>query len=71
MRIGSGGAGVNLFDEFDDPYRSDEVMETKPRDELLKLAQRIRMLDADVLALQEVENREYLERFVRALLPDM
>lgn len=70
VRIGTYNV-LNLFDEFDDPYRTDEVMETKPRDELLKLAGRIRMLDADVLALQEVENREYLERFVRALLPDM
>lgn len=70
VRIGTYNV-LNLFDEFDDPYRTDEVMETKPREELLKLAARIRMLDADVLALQEVENREYLERFVRALLPDM
>lgn len=70
VRIGTYNV-LNLFDEFDDPYRSDEVMEPKPRDELLKLAERIRQLDADVLALQEVENRDYLERFVRALLPDM
>ena len=70
VRVGTYNV-LNLFDEFDDPYRIDEVMETKPRDELLNLAQRIRMLDADVLALQEVENREYLQRFVRAMLPDM
>ncbi len=70
IRIGTYNV-LNLFDEFNDPYRSDEIMDTKPRDELLKIAQRIRQLDADVLALQEVENRDYLERFVRALLPDM
>ncbi len=70
VRVGTYNV-LNLFDEFNDPYRSDEVMDTKPRAELLKLAQRIRELDADVLALQEVENRDYLQRFVRALLPDM
>jgi endonuclease/exonuclease/phosphatase family metal-dependent hydrolase len=70
VRVGTYNV-LNLFDEFNDPYRSDDVMDTKPRDELLRVARRIRELDADVLALQEVENREYLQRFVRALLPDM
>ncbi len=70
VRVGTYNV-LNLFDEFNDPYRSDDVMDTKARNELLKLAQRIRELDADVLALQEVENRDYLQRFVRALLPDM
>jgi endonuclease/exonuclease/phosphatase family metal-dependent hydrolase len=62
---------LNFFDEFDDPYRADEVMEVKSRDALKKLAARIRDLDADVLCMQEVENRFILERFVNGMLPDM
>jgi endonuclease/exonuclease/phosphatase family metal-dependent hydrolase len=62
---------MNLFDAVDDPYHGDEGTPPKPRAELEKLAATIRRLDADVLALEEVENRFYLERFVRVLLPDM
>lgn len=62
---------LNLFDDHDDPYRDDEGTPAKPRAELERLAAAIRTVDADVIALQEVENRDYLERFVRALLPDM
>jgi len=62
---------LNLFDDQDDPYRHDEGTPPKPRAELELLARTIRRLDADVLALEEVENRGYLEWFVRALLPDM
>lgn len=70
IRIGSYNV-LNFFDEFDDPYRADEVMEVKPREALRRVAERIRKLDADVLCLQEVENRFFLERFVQAFLPDM
>ncbi len=62
---------LNLFDEHDDPYREDEGTPPKPREQLEKLAATIRTLNADVLALEEIENRGYLEHFVRALLPDM
>jgi len=62
---------LNLFDDYDDPYHPDEGTDPKPREALEKLAQTIRKADADVLALEEVENRDYLERFVRAMLPDM
>jgi len=62
---------LNLFDEVDDPYTSDEGTPAKPKDQLQPLAATIRQLDADVLALEEVENRGYLERFVTAMLGDM
>ena len=62
---------LNLFDDDDDPYHRDEGTRPKPKTELEKLAETIRKVDADILAMQEVENRGYLEHFVRAMLPDM
>lgn len=62
---------LNLFDAEDDPYHADESTRPKPRRELEKLAQSMVSLNADVIALQEVESRGYLERFVEVFLPDM
>lgn len=62
---------LNLFDEVDDPYHADEGTRTKPREELENLAATIRKVNADVIALQEVENRGYLERFNKVFLSDM
>jgi endonuclease/exonuclease/phosphatase family metal-dependent hydrolase len=62
---------LNMFDEYDDPYRMDESTPAKAKEDLQKLAATIRSLDADVLALEEVENRGILERFVGAFLSDM
>jgi len=62
---------LNLFDDKDCPYHNDEGTSPKPRHELERLAATIKQLDADVLALQEVENRFYLERFNTAMLADM
>ncbi len=62
---------LNFFDEYDDPFHSDEGTPAKPKDQLEHVAARIRAADADVLALEEVENRFYVERFVAAMLPDM
>ncbi|MDG2380389.1 MAG: endonuclease/exonuclease/phosphatase family protein [Pirellulaceae bacterium] len=59
---------LNLFDDRDDPYRSDESTAAKPRAQLAKAAARIRAMNADVLALQEVESRGYLQRFVDVFL---
>jgi endonuclease/exonuclease/phosphatase family metal-dependent hydrolase len=62
---------LNLFDAEDDPYRDDEGTPVKPRAEIEKVADTIRKLNADVVALQEVENRSYLERVVQVFLRDM
>lgn len=62
---------LNLFDEHDDPYKEDEGTPAKPRAEMERLAESIRNLNADVIALEEVENRFYLERFVNVFLPEM
>jgi endonuclease/exonuclease/phosphatase family metal-dependent hydrolase len=62
---------LNLFDDVDDPYREDETTPAKPREELEALAQSIESLGADVIALEEVENRDYLERFVDVFLPHL
>lgn len=62
---------LNLFDEHDDPYREDEGTPTKPRAEMERLAESIRALNADVIAVEEVENRDYLQRFVDVFLPEM
>lgn len=62
---------LNLFDDQDDPYHNDESTPPKPREQLEQVAATIRRLDADVLALQEVENRGYLQRFIDTMLPDL
>lgn len=61
----------NLFDGFDDPYTRDESTPEKPRAELERLAETIRDVNADVLALQEVESRGCLQRFLDKFLDDM
>jgi endonuclease/exonuclease/phosphatase family metal-dependent hydrolase len=63
----------NLFDDRDDPYSTDEqtVPVPKPMEEVRALAEVIRTIDADVLALQEVESRGVLRRFKNGLLKDL
>jgi endonuclease/exonuclease/phosphatase family metal-dependent hydrolase len=48
---------LNLFDGYDNPYKSDESTAPKNRWELAALRATIDALEADVLAVQEVENR--------------
>ena len=62
---------LNLFDGEDDPYHADESTPAKPRAELTQLAQSIESLGADVIAMQEVESRGYLQRFIDVFLPDL
>ncbi len=62
---------LNLFDEVDSPYFADETTPAKPRDQMENAARTIRELNADILALQEVESRGYLKRFRDVFLRDM
>ena len=59
----------NLFDSWDDPYHEDEVTAPTPRARRAALGAVLRYLDADVVCLQEVENRGLLEDFVAEQLP--
>ncbi|MCC6485319.1 MAG: endonuclease/exonuclease/phosphatase family protein [Armatimonadetes bacterium] len=67
----------NLFDAYDDPYAADvdrykgDTLMSKPLAELKALAEVIRALNADVLGLQEVENRGFLEEFNKKYLSGM
>lgn len=54
----------NLFDSFDNPYTVDEQTPPKTTAELATLAEALRMLDADVVVLQEVESGGFLAHFV-------
>lgn len=49
----------NLFDEIDDPFKDDGP--PKPKKEKIALANVLKNLDSDVIALQEVENKEIVE----------
>jgi len=62
---------LNLFDDQDDPHHSDESTPPKSRAAMENLAESITALGADVIAMQEVENRGYLQRFLDVLLPEM
>ena len=62
---------LNLFDDKDDPYHADEGTSAKPREQLERLAKSIIDLDADVIAMEEVENRGYLQRFVDVFLAEL
>jgi len=64
---------LNLFDAYDDPYSRDEqtVPVPKPAEELDALVEVIRSLDADLLALQEVENRGGLRRLKNKFLKNL
>lgn len=53
----------NFFDALDDPHHADDVPTAAEVDaKIAALGQALRQLKADVLALQEVENRQLLDR---------
>ena len=64
----------NLFDSEDDPAiggRFDDADEAKPEGELAGAAQAIRDVDADILALQEIESEAALLWFRDTYLADL
>ncbi len=61
----------NLFDNVDDPYNNEEPLPGKDTKEIKLLADRIRKANADIVAVQEVENRQILEELVNKYLPEM
>ena len=63
----------NFYDRYDDPYstkdlRSDQNTRPKPARELYALSKVIKKVNADVIALQEVENRGFLTEFNNSYL---
>ncbi len=61
----------NLFDAIDDPDRKDEDTPPKDVEAMRKLAQTLKKADADVVALQEVENLQVLNQFLDENLPGL
>ena len=63
----------NLFDDHDDPYFRDEqtIPVPKPMEEVRALAAVIINMNADVIALQEVESRGVLRKFKWGFLKDL
>lgn len=65
----------NFFDRYDFPYTRDSQVQfgtaPKPANELWHLARVIRAIDADIIGLQEVENRNFLQEFNEAYLDTM
>ncbi len=64
----------NLFDGVDDPAlsgRYEDIDDEKPEAELVAVAAAIRALDADVLALQEIESEAVITGFRDTYLSDM
>ncbi len=57
----------NLFDHVDEPDRPDEGTPPKNRFDMAETARMISALDADVLGVEEVENRRVLEALNREL----
>ncbi len=62
---------LNLFDKIDDPELKHDSEIPKPDSELEAVAKAIRAVDADILALEEVESREALLWFRDTYLKGM
>ena len=60
-----------FFDRHDDPYTDDDNYPAKPEEALAAVAETIRGINVDFLALQEVENQGVLDDFNRRFLPEM
>lgn len=65
---------LNLFDDIDDPAYSgneEDIDDAKPENEREALGDAIRRLDADILALQEIESESALAEFRDRHLADL
>ena len=62
---------LNMFDVYDNPYTRDEGTRVKPHRETEQVAAAIRAMNADVVAVEELENVHLLDAMVQELLPDM
>ncbi len=60
-----------FFDHHDDPYTDDDKYPAKPEEALAAVAETIRSINVDFLALQEVENQGMLDDFNRRFLHEM
>lgn len=60
----------NLFDQYDNPYTTDEITKPKLPKELDVLATCIKKVDADILFLQEIEYGGVLDQFAKDRLPE-
>ncbi len=58
---------LNLFDNVDDPGHADEGTDPKSLADLKVMATVVDAMNADVLGVQEVENRRILQQFNRCL----
>lgn len=70
LRVGTYNV-ENMFDDVNDPHKDDDDMEPKSERSLQVVADTLRRVDADVVALQEVENVEVLQDFLDEHLPGM
>lgn len=62
----------NFFDDKDDPSHADEVFTAQEVDhKLTQLGVALKLIAADVIALQEVENREVLDRLITEHLSNL
>jgi endonuclease/exonuclease/phosphatase family metal-dependent hydrolase len=68
-RIASYNAQL-LFDDKDDPNTEDEQFGSKSPESLTALAGVIMAMDAEIVGLQEVENREAVQWFLDTYMPD-
>ena len=60
-----------FFDEHDDPYTDDEIYPIKSEEAQSAVAKTIRSINADSLALQEIENQGVLVDFNRRFLDNL
>lgn len=61
----------NFFDVYDNPYTQDEVTRVKPHQDIAAVVSALRAIDADVVAVTEIENEHVLHAIAREYLADL